>query len=133
MYWKLMFKTDRTAWKMHLSPSDLADRCFRVFCRWVILGKGVPKKKLLRMCWNMLLFWNFWNLTKFFVLGVLKKKSCSEYAETCSRFGIFEMTKIFVRGVPKKSCSECAETCSRFGIFEIWWFWSKSLTDAMKV
>ena len=23
-----MFKTDRTSWQMHLSPSDLADRCF---------------------------------------------------------------------------------------------------------
>ena len=22
MYWKLMFKTDRTPWKMHLLPSD---------------------------------------------------------------------------------------------------------------
>ena len=54
-----MFKTDRTPWKMHLLPSDLADRCFRVFCRWVILGRwpgggiqtciswggGSPKKK----------------------------------------------------------------------------------------
>ena len=46
-----MFKTDRTPWKMHLLPSDLADRCFRVFCRRVILGGwpvgggGSPRKK----------------------------------------------------------------------------------------
>ena len=46
-----MFETDRTPWKMHLLPSDLPDRCFRVFCRWVILGGwpggggGPPKKK----------------------------------------------------------------------------------------
>ena len=45
MYWKLMFTTDRNPWKMHLSPSDLANRCFRVFCRWVILG--VSKKSCL--------------------------------------------------------------------------------------
>ena len=66
-----MFKTNRTPWKMHLLPSDLADRFFRVFCRRVILGGwqvggggGPPRKK---------------------------KKSCSEFAETCSRFGIFEI------------------------------------------
>ena len=73
MYLKLMFETDTTPWKMHLLPSDLADRCFRVFCRWVILGGwpgGVPrKKKLLRICWNMFLFWNFWNPTTFFASG----------------------------------------------------------------
>ena len=49
MYWKLMFKTDRTTWKMYLLPSDWAYRCFRVFCRWVILGGwpggGSPRKK----------------------------------------------------------------------------------------
>ena len=40
-----MFKTDRTPWKMHLLPSDLAGRCFRVLYRWVILGGWVKKNR----------------------------------------------------------------------------------------
>ena len=95
MYWKLMFKTDRTPWKMHLSPLDLADRCFRVFTsighlRWM----GGPKKQFWskhmsspnmvffhfwwlcvgggpqnKSCWNMLSFWNFWVAATFFSVG----------------------------------------------------------------
>ena len=54
-----MFETDRTPWKMHLLPSDLADRCFRVFCRWVILGGwpsggGGPPKKKKKVAQNLL-------------------------------------------------------------------------------
>ena len=54
-------------------------------------------------------------------MGVGLKKSCSEFAETCSRFGIFEIRQKFflVGGLKKKSCIEYAETCSSFGIFEI--------------
>ena len=59
---------------------------------------GGQKRKLLRMCWNMLSFWNFWNLMTFFVQwggGGPPQKSCSECAETCSHFGIFESRWLF--------------------------------------
>ena len=42
-----------------------------------------------------------------------KKKSCSEFAETCSSFGIFEIRQKNVPGgggSKNNSCSECAET-----------------------
>ena len=52
----------------------------------------------------MLLFWNFLKSGKFFLGGGgQKKKSCSECAETCSRFAIFEIWQIFfLDGVKKK-------------------------------
>ena len=39
--------------------------------RW---GGGGQKKKLFRMCWNMLSFWNFWNPAKFFEKVYRQKK-----------------------------------------------------------
>ena len=54
--------------------------------------------------------------------GPQKKKSCSEFAETCSCFGNFEIRKKKISGGGGgggDGCSECAETCSHFGIFEI--------------
>ena len=32
-------------------------------------GGGVKKSKLIRMAWNMVLFWNFWDLIKFSKFG----------------------------------------------------------------
>ena len=69
-----MFETDRTPWKMHLLPSDLADICFRIFCRWVILGGwpgwgGRPpekKKKLLRILLKHALVLEFLKSDKIF-------------------------------------------------------------------
>ena len=69
---------------------------------------GGLKKKLLRICWNMLSFWNFQNLTKCFPgRGRSQKKSCSEFAETCCRFGIFEIWQnIFPVGGSQKQVAQ---------------------------
>ena len=78
MYWKLMFNqqnslenasiTFRFSWQM--LQGILQKGHFRWVASWG--GGGVPrknKKKLLRICWNMLSFWNFWNPTNFFLVG----------------------------------------------------------------
>ena len=103
---------------MHLSPSDLADRCFRVFCRWVILGGWVKKKigvqtygkpnlvffsfsvvggggQKIKVVQNVLkhaLILEFLKSNEFvFWGGGAKNESSSDWSETCSRFGIFEI------------------------------------------
>ena len=64
--------------------------CFLKFpLRW---GGGSKKSKLLRNAWSMVLFWNFWDPMKFWGgVGGSKNQSCSEWRETWSRFGIFEI------------------------------------------
>ena len=99
-----MLKTDRTPWKMHLSPSDLDDRSFRVLCKWVILGIGEGGSQT-KVAWNVLkhaLVLEFLKSNKCFCFGGSQKRSCSECAETCSRFGIFEIQQIFLFGGSKK-------------------------------
>ena len=69
--------------------------CFLKFplCVWGG-GGGVKKSKLLRNAWNMVSFWNFWDPMKFGGgggVGGSKNQSCSEWHETWSRFGIFEI------------------------------------------
>ena len=125
-----MFIPDNTPWKMHISPSDLADRCFRVFCRWVILamgreGGGLKKRKIAQNVLKHALVLEFLNSNKNFLFkggGCLKKKKSWNVLKHALVLEFLKSEKKLFGGgggATKKSCSECAETCSHFGFFEI--------------
>ena len=62
-------------------------------------GGGVPRGEKKKVAQNLLkhaLVLEFLKSGIFF--GGVKKKSCSEFAETCSRFGIFEIRQFFFLG-----------------------------------
>ena len=62
-------------------------------------GGGAQEWRLLRMCWNLLLFWNFLRSDNIFCWGGPKNESCSECAEACARFGLFEIRWNFLGGL----------------------------------
>ena len=127
----------RTPWRIHLWAWDLAERCFSSLCEMVKkfeLKKFELKKKIeLKKIWKI--FFSVQTYVKpnlvfskiSFMLGGSKNQSGSEWHETWSRFGIFEIRWNFQNGwgggglSKNQSCSEWRETWSRLGIFEIRW------------
>ena len=122
----------RTPWRIHLWAWDLAERCFSSLCEMV--KKFELKNFELKKIWKKIFLVRTYvkpNLVfskiSFMLGGGSKNQSWSEWHETWSRFGIFEIRWNFQKwggggGGPKnQSCSEWRETWSRFGIFEIWW------------
>ena len=126
-----MFKTDRTPWKMHLLPSDLADRCFRVFCRWVSLGgwgktffgPNIRQTKSGVFSFSVIIVGGWGGQGEGRIPKTIVSQNVLKHAlilECLSSDTIFQWGGGGGGlGSKNKSCSECAETCSRFGNFEI--------------
>ena len=86
----------RTPWRIHLWAWDLAERCFSSLCEMV--KKFELKKFELKKIWKI--FFSVWTYVKpnlvfskisFMLGGGSKNQSCSEWRETWSCFGIFEI------------------------------------------
>ena len=121
----------RTPWRIHLWGWDLAERCFSSLCEMVKkfeLKKFELKKKFenffFRSEHTSSQIWCFLKFPLCWGGGGSKNQSWSEWHETWSHFGIFEIQWNFQNGgggSKNQSCSEWRETWSCFGIFEIRW------------